>query len=209
MARYTGPRCRQCRREGMKLLLKGEKCTSPQCAFVKRAYPPGARPKMMRKPSNYAIQLREKQKVKRMYGLLEKQFKLYYFMATKSKAETGRLILQLLERRIDNVVFRLLFAKSRSQARQIVRHGFILVNGKKIDIPSYLIKTDDKIELRLKGNIKNTIKSNIEIASKERSVASWLFMDKENYRAEVLRLPEKEDLALPVNEQLIVELYSK
>ena len=209
MARYTGPRCRLCRREGVKLFLKGEKCNSPQCAFSKRPYAPGPRAKMSRKPSYYALQLREKQKVKRMYGVLEKQFKRYYVIASKSKGITGSVILQLLERRLDNVIFRLLLATSRSQARQIVRHGFIFINGKKANIPSYPVKTDDKIEIKSKDNIKSVIKQNIEISSKERSVASWLFLDKEAFRGEVLRLPEKEDLTIPVNEQLIVELYSK
>ena len=211
MARYTGAKCRLCRREGMKLFLKGAKCNSPQCSFAKRAYAPGAqgRGKFSRKPSYYALQLREKQKVKRMYGLLERQFKGNYVTASKSEGVTGRLILQLLERRLDNVVFRLLFAASRSQARQLVRHGFISINGRKVNIPSYIVKADDKIELKSKGNIKSVVRQNIESVSKERSVASWLFLDKDNLNAEVLRLPEKEDLTIPVNEQLIVELYSK
>jgi small subunit ribosomal protein S4 len=209
MARYIGSKCRLCRREGMKLFLKGEKCNSPQCPFSKRSYAPGARSKFTRKPSYYALQLREKQKVKRMYGLLERQFKRYYVIASKSKGVTGRIILQLLERRLDNVIFRLLFATSRSQARQIVRHGFIFINGRRANIPSYLVKADDKVELKSKDNEKNVIKQNIGIASKERSVANWLFLDKENLKGEVLRLPEKEDLTVPINEQLIVELYSK
>ena len=164
---------------------------------------------MMRKPSNYALQLREKQKVKRMYGLLERQFKRYYVLASRSKGVTGRMILQLLERRLDNVAFRLLLASSRSQARQLVLHGFLFVNGRRVDIPSYLVKADDKVEFRAKAQLATTVKKNIEGYEKERSVASWLFLDKENLKAEVLRLPEKEDLIVPVNEQLIVELYSK
>ena len=209
MARYAGPKCRLCRREAAKLFLKGEKCNSPQCPFSKRAYAPGSRAKMPRKPSYYALQLREKQKVKRMYGILERQFKRYYVTASKSKGVTGRIILQLLERRLDNVIFRLLMATSRSQARQIVRHGFVFINGRRVNIPSYSVKTDDKIGIQSKDNIKNIVKQNIETSSKERSVSSWLFLDKEAYKAEVLRLPEKEDLTVPVNEQLIVELYSK
>ncbi|MFC1514524.1 30S ribosomal protein S4 [Candidatus Omnitrophota bacterium] len=210
MARYTGPRCRLCRREAAKLFLKGTKCNSAACAFAKRPYPPGARGKVMsRKPSNYALQLREKQKVKRMYGVLEKQFKRYYWLAASSKGVTGRVILQLLERRLDNVAFRLLLAASRSQARQLVRHGFIFINGRRVNIPSYLVKTDDKVELRVKAERQSSIKKGIGTYEKERSVSSWLFLDKENLKAEVLRLPEKEDLMVPVNEQLIVELYSK
>jgi small subunit ribosomal protein S4 len=194
----------------MKLFLKGAKCNSPQCPFAKRPYPPGSRGKMMmRKPSNYALQLREKQKVKRMYGVLERQFKRYYVLASRSRGVTGRMILQLLERRLDNVAFRLLLASSRSQARQLVLHGFLFVNGRRVDIPSYLVKADDKVEFRAKPQLATVIKKNITGYEKERSVSSWLFLDKENLKAEVLRLPEKEDLTVPVNEQLIVELYSK
>jgi small subunit ribosomal protein S4 len=210
MARYTGSRCRLCRREGMKLFLKGTKCNSPQCPFAKRPYAPGSRGKtMMRKPSYYAKQLREKQKVKRMYGVLEKQFRRYYVLAARSKGVTGRVIIQLLERRLDNVAFRLLLASSRSQARQLVRHGAMFVNGRRVNIPSYLVKADDKVEVKTKPSVASAIKKSIDAYEKERSVASWLFLDKENLKAEVLRLPEKEDLTIPVNEQLIVELYSK
>jgi len=193
----------------MKLFLKGAKCNSPQCPFSKRSYASGSRGKFTRKPSYYALQLREKQKVKRMYGLLERQFKRYFVIASKSKGVTGKVILQLLERRLDNVIFRLLFANSRNYARQIVRHGFIFINGRRVNIPSYLVKADDKVELKSKDSKKNLVKQNIEAALKERSVANWLFLDKDNLKGEVLRLPEKEDLTVPINEQLIVELYSK
>ncbi|RLJ09893.1 MAG: 30S ribosomal protein S4 [Candidatus Aenigmatarchaeota archaeon] len=210
MARYTGSRCKLCRREGTKLFLKGEKCTSEKCPFSKRPYPPGMKGRLSSsKPSYYALQLREKQKVKRIYGVLERQFRRYYQLASKSKGVTGKLLLQFLERRLDNVVFRLLFALSRSQARQIVRHGFVFVNGRRVDIPSFLVRVNDKIEIRGNSKIIGIIKKNIETASKERSVVSWLFLDKENLKAEVLRLPEKEDITVPISEQLIVELYSK
>jgi len=210
MARYTGSRCKLCRREGTKLFLKGEKCTSEKCPFSKRPYPPGMKGRLSSsKPSYYALQLREKQKVKRIYGVLERQFRRYYELASKSKGVTGKLLLQFLERRLDNVVFRLLFALSRSQARQIVRHGFVFVNGRRVDIPSFLVRVNDKIEIRGNSKIIGIIKKNIETASKERSVVSWLFLDKENLKAEVLRLPEKEDITVPISEQLIVELYSK
>lgn len=209
MARYVGPRCKICRREGMKLFLKGQKCNSPQCPFAKRTYAPGEHRRSFSKPSYYALQLREKQKVKRMYGLLERQFRRYYRSAVKAKGVTGNIILQLLERRIDNVIFRLLFATSRSQARQIVKHGLVFVNGRRVNIPSYIVNVDDKVEIKANNNVSTMIKSCIELVSKERSVASWLYLDKENLKGEVLRLPEKEDLTVPVNEQLIVELYSK
>lgn len=210
MARYTGPKCKLCRREGIKLYLKGPKCESPACSFSKRPYAPGEHGKRStRKPTYYTLQLREKQKVKRIYGTLEKQFKRYFKSAAKSKGVTGRVMLQLLERRLDNVIFRLLFATSRAQARQIVRHNFVFVNGRRVNIPSYLVKADDKIEVRKKDSIENVIKKNLELASKQRSVSNWLFLDKENLKGEVLKLPEKEDLAIPINEQLIVELYSK
>ncbi|MBN2120116.1 MAG: 30S ribosomal protein S4 [Candidatus Omnitrophica bacterium] len=209
MARYTGAKCRLCRREGAKLFLKGAKCNGAACPFAKRPYAPGARTRSMRKPSYYALQLREKQKVKRMYGLLERQFRRYYVIASKSKGATGRVIIQLLERRLDNVAFRLLFSSSRSQARQLVRHGFMFINNRRVNIPSYLVKVDDKVEIRGKDVLQNRIKKNIDAISKERSVANWLFLDKGNLKAEILRLPEKEDLIVPINEQLIVELYSK
>ena len=211
MARYTGPRCKICRREGMKLFLKGQKCESPACAFAKRPYAPGEQGKKVsrKKPTYYAMQLREKQKVKRVYGTLERQFKRYFKLAAKSKGVTGRTMLQLLERRLDNVTFRLLFASSRSQARQLVKHNFIFVNGQRVNVPSYLIKANDKIQLKAKEDMTRSVTKGIEEISKQRSVASWLFLDKGNLKGEVLKLPEKEDLSIPISEQLIVELYSK
>lgn len=210
MARYIGPTCRLCRREGAKLFIKGEKCSSPKCPFSKRSYPPGMKGALASsKASYYTLQLREKQKVKRIYGVLERQFKRYFRIASRSKGVTGRMLIQILERRLDNVIFRLLFALSRAQARQIVNHGFVFINGKRVNLPSYLVKVNDKIEIKASSSVIEMIKRNIEAASKERSVASWLFLDKENLKAEVLRLPEKEDLTIPINEQLIIELYSK
>jgi small subunit ribosomal protein S4 len=209
MARYIGPNCKLCRKEGLKLFLKGTKCNTQQCPFSKRPYAPGEHGKMNKKPSYYALQLREKQKTKSMYGILERQFRRYFHLASSSKGVTGRVLLQFLERRLDNVVYRMLFSSSRSQARQIVKHDFVRVNNKKVNIPSYLVNKEDKIEIKDKGGIGKEIKLSIETLSKERSVASWLFLDKEKLKGEVLRLPEKEDLSIAVNERLIVELYSK
>ncbi len=210
MARYIGPRCKLCRKEGLKLFLKGTKCNTPACPFSKRPYAPGEHGKVSnKKPSYYALQLREKQKTRRMYGILEKQFRRYFHLASSSKGVTGRVLLQFLERRLDNVVYRLLLAPSRNRARQIVKHDHVLVNDRKVNIPSYLVKKNDKIEIVQKGEFGNEVKSTIETLSKERSVSSWLFLDKEKLKGEVLRLPEKEDLSISVNERLIVELYSK
>jgi len=210
MARYTGPRCRLCRREGLKLFLKGEKCNTEKCPFSRRPYPPGQHGRTPKpKPSYYALQLREKQKVKEIYGILERQFRRYFEMASRKKGETGRVLLQILERRLDNVVYRLCFASSRSQARQFVRHGFIKVNGRKVDIPSYIVREQDTISVKDDERIRKIIKENIDVLTKERSIPKWLELNSENLEAKILRLPEKEDLTIPVQEQLIVELYSK
>ena len=209
MGRDRSPKCKQCRREGMKLMIKGTKCVSPACPMTKRPYAPGIHGKAMKKKTSYGVQLREKQKVKRMYGLYEKQFRMLYDEATNSKGVTGRLMLQYLERRLDNVVYRLLFSMSRNQARQMVRHGLVKVNGKRVDIPSYRVDVNDKIEIAAKDHFVELVKSNLTITSKDRSVASWLFLDKDSLKGEVLRNPEKEDIGLPVDEQVIVELYSK
>ena len=209
MARYLDSKCRLCRREGARLYIRGTRCNTDKCSFAKRPYPPGERGKfgLSGKQSYYALQLREKQKVKRMYGVLERQFRRYFELASHYIGETGKRLVQVLERRLDNVIFRLLFALSRNQARQFVRHGFVFVNNRRVNIPSYLVSKDDKIEVRIKNS--KIIKGNIEVASKTRSVPSWLFQDKDNLRGEVLRLPEKEDLSIPINEQMIIELYSK
>ncbi|MDD5194497.1 MAG: 30S ribosomal protein S4 [Candidatus Omnitrophica bacterium] len=209
MARYLGTNCRFCRREGMKLFLKGTRCSSEKCAFAKRPTPPGMHTRQSSKQSYYAQQLREKQKAKRTYGLLEAQFKRFFHVASKAKGVTGRTLLQLLERRIDNVVYRALFAFSRDQARQMVRHGFLFSVKGRVDIPSYLVKEGEVFAIKANDNVKKNIKSSIEAISKERSVPSWLDVDTENLKIKVVRLPEKEDLTISINEQLIVELYSK
>jgi len=208
MARYINAVCRLCRREGEKLFLKGPKCSGPKCPATRRSYAPGQHGQKRLKLSNYGIQLREKQKVKRTYGVLEKQFRRYFKISTKSKGVTGKILLQLLERRLDNVIFRLGLGVSRSQARQVIRHNFIYVNSKRVNIPSYFVDINDVIEVRSKEKAKNRIKESLEL-SKERSVPSWLEFNIQELKAKVLRLPEKEDIPQQIQEQLIVELYSK
>ena len=210
MARYTEAKCRLCRREGVKLFLKGARCNTEKCPFVKRPYAPGMHGKMQRrKPSYYALQLREKQKVKRMYGVLEKQFRRFFSMAARTTGATGGILIQLLERRLDNVVYRSLCAFSRYHARQMVGHGFIFVNARRVNIPSYLIKAGDVIEIRGPEEFKKTIKAAIEATAKERSVPEWLEIDNDKLAMKITRIPVREDLTIAVNEQLIVELYSK
>jgi len=212
MARYTDAVCRLCRRQGEKLFLKGTKCTTEKCPVNKRPYAPGQHGQggkgRRRKVSNYGLQLKEKQKVKRIYGVLEKQFRRYFKTASKTKGVTGKVLLQLLERRLDNVVFRMGLGLSRSQARQIVRHNFILVNLKRVNIPSYLVDKDDLVQVKAKEKALNKIKDNLEL-SKERTVPSWLEFKPLDFSAKVLRLPEKDDTQQQIQEQLIVELYSK
>jgi small subunit ribosomal protein S4 len=208
MARYIGAVCRLCRREGEKLFLKGPRCTSVKCAVIKRAYAPGQHGKNKPKLSNYGLQLREKQKVKRMYGVLERQFRRYFKISSKTKGVTGRLLLQYLERRLDNVTFRLGFGVSRSQGRQIVRHNLIYVNAKRVNIPSYLVDKDDVITVKNNEKIQKNIRENMQLAQ-ERSVPGWLELNSQDLKAKVLRLPEKEDIPSTIQEQLIVELYSK
>ncbi|MBL7081624.1 MAG: 30S ribosomal protein S4 [Candidatus Omnitrophica bacterium] len=209
MARYTGAVCRLCRREGEKLFLKGIRCSSTKCPLSKRSFPPGERHRISRKLSDYALQLREKQKVKRMYGVLERQFRGYFKIAARAKGATGEILLQLLERRLDNVIFRAGFGLSHAQARQIVRHNFVYVNQRRVNIPSFLIKTEDIVVLKkAKQDSLNFIKENIEI-SKERMRPNWLEVNPAQLEIKILRLPQKEDLQQPVQEQLIVELYSK
>ncbi|MDI6606527.1 MAG: 30S ribosomal protein S4 [Candidatus Omnitrophota bacterium] len=208
MARYTDAVCRLCRREGEKLFLKGTKCSTEKCPITKRSYAPGEHGQSRKKFSNYGLQLREKQKVKRMYGVLERQFRRYFYTASKSKGVTGKILLQQLERRLDNVIFRLGLALSRAQARQVVRHNFIYINSKRVNIPSYQVDKDDLIELRGKEKALVKIKENLEV-SKDRSLPSWLELNAGALSAKVLRLPEKEDIRQPIQEQLIVELYSK
>lgn len=210
MARYTGPRCRLCRREGLKLFLKGERCYTDKCAFERRSYPPGQHgPQQLRvKLSDYGIRLREKQKVKRMYGISEKQMRKYYEIATNTPGQAGHNLLQLLERRLDNVVYRLGFASSRAQARQMVNHGFFTVNGKKVDIPSYLIKPGDVIELREKYRNNPHIQENLETVIR-RGIPSWLELEPENFRGRVKSLPTREEITMPIKESYIIEFYSR
>jgi len=209
MGRNLESKCKLCRREGMKLFLKGTRCLTEKCAFAKRPTPPGMHTRVSSKPSYYALQLREKQRAKWMYGMLEAQFRRFFKIATKTKGATGRALLQLLGRRLDNVVFRALFTTSREAARQMVTHGFIFVNGKRVNIPSYIVKAGEAIEIKAKDSKKKELKEIYDMNAKDRSVPGWLEVDKDSMSIKVIRLPEKEDLALPVNEQLIVELYSK
>jgi len=209
MARYTGPKCRLCRREGIKLFLRGERCKTSKCALERRKSVPGAPPNAPRKKlSIYGIQLREKQKVKRIYGVLEAQFRRYFEMARKMPGNTGENLLTLLERRLDNVCYLLGFASSRNQARQLVRHGHVLVNGNKVDIPSYLVNVGDVVEIRESSRKIPFVVESLESKSAF-DVPTWLELDKEHFRGRVVRLPERSDITFPVNETLIVELYSK
>ena len=209
MARYTDSVCRQCRRENMKLYLKGDRCFSDKCAFDRRGYPPGEHGERRgRKISDYGIQLREKQKVKRMYGLSEKQFRLFFERADRQKGITGTNLLVLLERRLDNVVFRLGFVNSRAQGRQLVRHNHFSVNGKKVNIPSYLVSIGDAVEVREKSRKITAISDSME-AVVRRGIPQWLDLEKDNHKGLVKAFPVREDLTMPMQEQLVVELYSK
>ena len=209
MARYTGPVCRLCRREGMKLFLKGERCYTEKCGIEKRNMPPGQHGRRRAsKLQGYGVQLREKQKVKRTYGVLEDQFRRYFEMADRTRGITGVTLLQLLERRLDNVVYRLGLATSRPQARQLVRHGHFLVNGKKVDIPSYQVRQGDTIAVRNTSAQNPTIQHAMEEV-KGRGVPEWLSVDAGAFAGRIASLPTREQINLPVQEQLIVELYSK
>ncbi len=208
MARYIESGCRLCRRENLKLYLKGDRCYSDKCAFERRSYPPGQHGQGRSKFSSYGVQLREKQKVKRMYGLVEKQFRNFFAKAERQKGITGTNLLILLERRLDNMVYRLGFANSRNEARQLVQHNHFNVNGRKVNIPSYLVKIGDVIELREKSRKSAKINDSLEGVAR-RGIPSWLELDKEHYGGRILALPSREDLTMPIKEQLIVELYSK
>ncbi len=208
MARYTDASCRLCRREGQKLFLKGQRCYTNKCSVSRREYAPGQHGQQKKKMSEYGIQLREKQKARRFYGILEGQFAKYFDMATSRKGVTGENLLQILESRLDNVVYRLDLATSRPEARQLVRHGHFTVNGQKVNIPSYLIKVGDVIALKDKSKDSPKIKAINDIAG-GRVVPKWLEFDAENLTGKVLSLPAREDIDLPVKEHLIVELYSK
>jgi small subunit ribosomal protein S4 len=206
MARSLGPKCKQCRREGMKLFLKGERCLTEKCAVERRSYPPGEHGRGRIKQSEYLLQLREKQKARRYYGILEKQFRNYYEKAAKASGITGEALLRMLETRLDNVVYRLGFAASRAQARQIIRHGHFQVNGRRVNIPSYQVKPNDVVSLKPGSPVEQVVRDATDLTA---SVASWLQADHDNLTGKVLKLPERTDIDTPVQEQLIVELYSK
>lgn len=208
MARYRDASCRLCRREKMKLMLKGERCLTAKCAITKRRDVPGPVNRKMKQLSEYGIQMREKQKVKRIYGVLEKQFRNYYHEAIRVAGVSGENLLRLLELRLDNVVYRLGLAKSRNQARQFVAHGFISVNGKRMTIPSYCVKVGDKISLSERGNAVNELKTIIE-GLKSEYVPAWLSLDLSSKTGEIVTLPIREHIEYPINEQLIIEYYSK
>jgi small subunit ribosomal protein S4 len=209
LARYKGAVCRLCRREGMKLFLKGAKCFTDKCPIEKRNFAPGQHGKDRKaKVIGYGLQLREKQKTKRMYFTLENQFRNYFEKAARKPGVTGELLLQQLERRLDNVIYRLGFATSRRQARQLVRHGHIDVNGRRVNIPSYEVSQGDEIQVRDKAKKFTTVEGSREFSSHQ-PVVAWLEVDRDNLKGRVLSLPKREDIATPVNEQLIVELYSK
>ncbi|HEX5469254.1 MAG TPA: 30S ribosomal protein S4 [Gaiellaceae bacterium] len=206
MARSLDPKCKQCRREGMKLFLKGERCLTEKCAVERRSYPPGEHGRGRIKQSEYLLQLREKQKARRYYGILEKQFRNYYEKAAKAQGITGEALLRMLETRLDNVVYRLGFAASRAQARQIIRHGHFQVNGRRVNIPSFQVKPNDVISLKPGSPVEQVVRDATDLTA---SVASWLQADHDNLTGKVLKLPERADIDTPVQEQLIVELYSK
>ncbi len=208
MARYREPVCRLCRREGNKLFLKGDRCYSDKCAVERRPYPPGQHGTRKAKLSDYGVQLREKQKARRIYALLEAQFRKYFEMADQRKGVTGENLLVLLERRLDNTVYRMGFAGSRQDARQLVRHGHVLVDGKKVDIPSFLLKPGARLEIREKSRKMARIAEAL-VSAERRSVPPWLERDSANFRGVFKNYPTREEVALPVQEQLIVELYSK
>ncbi|MEK6265782.1 MAG: 30S ribosomal protein S4 [Clostridium sp.] len=206
MARYTGATCRLCRREGMKLNLKGDRCFTDKCAFARRGYAPGQHGQSKKKMSNYGLQLREKQKAKRIYGILESQFRRYYEKADKLRGITGENLLRLLEVRLDNVVYRLGYGNSRQEARQLVTHGHFTVNGKKVDIPSYSLTANEVISPCAKSRATEKFKV---FAENPKTLPSWLSADVEKFEGKVLALPSREDIDVPVNETLIIELYSR
>ena len=209
MARNTASVCRLCRREGIKLFLKGDRCYTDKCGFERRAYAPGQHGQgRRRKASNYGEQLREKQKVKRIYGIAERQFRGYYHKAVQAKGVSGHTLIQLLERRLDNVVYRMGFASDHAEARQLVRHGHFTINGKKVNIPSYLVRARDIVQVRESSQKMARINEALAAVDR-RGVPQWIQMDKENFRGAIAQLPSREDVTLPIREQLIIELYSK
>lgn len=208
MARYRESACKLCRRESQKLFLKGDRCYTDKCAFDRRNYAPGQHGQRRGKFSDYGTQLREKQKVKRIYGVLEKQFRKYFFEADRLRGITGETLLVLLERRLDNIVYRLGFASSRNQARQLVRHNHVLVNDKRVNIPSYLVSTGDMITIREKSRKIPLVNEALDAVERV-GVPSWLELNKDAYQGKVTAFPERKDLTMPIQEQLIVELYSR
>ncbi len=208
MARYIGSKCRLCRREGEKLFLKGEKCYTAKCAIEKRSFPPGQHGQRRTRLTDYALQLREKQKLRRIYGVLEHQFRLYYKEADRIKGSTGENLLQLLEGRLDNVVFRMGFAASRTEARQLVRHNGITVNGARVNIPSYQVKPSETVAVKESANQQLRIKAALEFAQ-QRGFSDWIEVDPEKMQGVFKAMPERSDLPSEINENLIVELYSK
>ncbi|OFI06865.1 30S ribosomal protein S4 [Clostridium acetireducens DSM 10703] len=206
MARYTEANCRICRREGLKLFLKGDRCYTDKCAFDRRPYAPGQHGQGRKKISNYGLQLREKQKARRIYGVLEKQFRTYYKNAEKKRGITGENLLRFLEMRLDNVIYRLGYGNSRKEARQLVTHGHFLVNGKKVDIPSYSLSVNDLIAVSEKSRATEKFKT---FAENPKTLPSWIQGNPENFEAKIVAEPSREDIDVPINETLIVELYSK
>ena len=206
MARDTSPQCKQCRREGVKLFLKGERCLTDKCSVERRSYAPGEHGRGRVKQSEYLLQLREKQKARRYYQVLEKQFHEYYEAASRKSGITGENLLRLLEMRLDNVVYRLGFGASRRQARQLVRHAHFTVNGRKVDIPAYQVRPDDIIAVRSSSKAAEVVRTATDLTS---SVSPWLLADHDNLTGKVLRAPERDEIDAPVQEQLIIELYSK
>lgn len=209
MARYKDSQCRKCRREGLKLFLKGDRCYTDKCAVERRPYAPGQHGQgRRRKPTEYGTQLREKQRAKNMYGVLERQFRKYFTMADSMKGVTGENLLVLLERRLDNMVYRMGFARSRNQARQLVMHGHFSVNGRRVTIPSYLTRQGDGVQVRDRSRKMTAITEAME-AVERRGVPEWLMLEKDKFEAKVMAFPTRDQLTMPLNEQLIVELYSK
>jgi small subunit ribosomal protein S4 len=206
MARDRGAQCKQCRREGMKLFLKGERCLTDKCGVERRSYPPGEHGRGRQKQSEYRVQLREKQKARRYYGVLERQFRTYYAKASRQAGVTGENLLRLLETRLDNVIVRLGFAASRRQARQLVLHGHWTVNGRRVNVPSYQVRPNDIIAMKASSPAQQTVRDATELTS---VVPAWLQADHDGLTAKVLRLPKRDEIDTPVQEQLIVELYSK
>jgi small subunit ribosomal protein S4 len=208
MARNTGPVCKLCRREGVELFLKGDKCLTAKCGVKKRNYAPGVHGRRRVKHSDYGDQLREKQKMKRIYGLMERQFRNYFVLASKSSMVTGEKLVHLLEGRLDNVVYRMGFASSRPQARQLVSHAHVMVNEKKVNLPSYQVKAGDEISIREKSRGMHTLIVNLD-AQMQRGLPSWVEVDQEKMIGKLLNLPSSEEVALPVQEKLVIELYSR